>query len=207
MDNILAERLNNYEEDIENEEDTENEEDINNSTSLLQRSTPILPIISPRRHRRNSSCVMCRENQKIMSKKHRLCYDCLVNVLSTAKIFTQGFDINIKRDSKMCIVCLNTVKHIGSKYLICIDCLIKRLGDMELLKFNKTENMHSVFLAIDNEYSNIINWQRKKYFPCDICCKDNIEDNRTERLCLDCLIDILLLSPFFIKKERRTYYN
>lgn len=26
MDNILAERLNNYEEDIENEEDTENEE-------------------------------------------------------------------------------------------------------------------------------------------------------------------------------------
>ena len=171
MDNIR----NNYEDDIEDEENDIEDEDINNSnefTSLLQRSTPILPIISPRRHKRNSSCVMCRENQKIMSKKHRLCYDCLVNVLSTAKIFTQGFDINIKRDSQMCIVCLNTVKHIGSKYLICIDCLIKRLGDMELLKFNKTENMHSVFLAIDNEYSNIINsniinWQRKKYFPCD----------------------------------------
>ena len=106
MDNILAERLNNYEDDIEDEENDIEDEDINNSTSLLQRSTPILPIISPRRHRRNSSCVMCRENQKIMSKKHRLCYDCLVNVLSTAKIFTQGFDINIKRDSQMCIVCL-----------------------------------------------------------------------------------------------------
>ena len=155
---------------------------------------------------RRSCCNSCGEDNTLMSRKHKTCYDCLVHFLSTSKIFVQGFDITSKRDSQMCIVCLNTVKHIGSRYVICIDCLITRLGDLNLLKFIESDDIHPLYVAIDTSYeTGSADWQRKKYFPCDICSRDKIEDTRTERICMDCLMDKLLDSPYFTKVKRRIY--
>ena len=155
---------------------------------------------------RRTCCNSCGEEHTLMSKKHMTCYDCLVHFLTTSKIFVQGFDITSKRDSQMCIVCLNTVKHIGSRYVICIDCLIARLGDLNLLKFTESDDIHPLYVAIDTSYeTGSVDWQRKKYFPCDICSRDNIEDTRTERVCMDCLMDKLLDSPYFTKVKRRIY--
>ena len=155
---------------------------------------------------RRTCCNSCEEENTLMSKKHRTCYDCLVHFLTTSKIFVQGFDITSKRDSQMCIVCLDTVKHIGSRYVICIDCLITRLGDLNMLKFRESDDIHPLYVAIDTSYeTGSIDWQRKKYFPCDICLRDNIEDTRTERVCMDCLMDKLLDSPYFTKVNRRIY--
>lgn len=185
------------------------------STTTATRRPPItirLPTISPRRRRDRDPkyCVMCREDHVMMSEKHRLCYDCLVQTLSTAKLFNQGFDITTKRrDKQMCIICLNTVKHIGNRYMLCIDCLIKRLGDVGILKFNESQALHPVFIALDSEYETMgyrVDWQRKKYFPCDICERDVIADKRTERLCMDCLVDNLLDTPYFRKQSRRVYF-
>ena len=155
---------------------------------------------------RPTSCNGCGKDNTLTSKKHMTCYDCLVHFLTTSKIFVQGFDITSKRDSQMCIVCLDTVKHIGSRYVICIDCLITRLGDLNLLKFTESDDIHPLYVAIDTSYEmSSVDWQRKKYFPCDICSRDNIEDTRTERICMDCLMDKLLDSPYFTKVKRRIY--
>jgi hypothetical protein len=155
---------------------------------------------------RRTCCNSCGEDNTLMSRKHMTCYDCLVHFLTTSKIFVQGFDITSKRDSQMCIVCLDTVKHIGSRYVICIDCLITRLGDLNLLKFTESDDIHPLYVAIDTSYeTGSVDWQRKKYFPCDICSRDKIEDTRTERVCMDCLMDKLLDSPYFTKVKRRIY--
>ena len=204
-------------EDYENTR--EDSEDLLSSTESAPPSSPRrnpisigLPVISPRRRRsRETYCLICKETHILMSSKHRLCYDCLVDTLSTAKLFTQGFDITSKRrDKQMCIVCLNTVRHIGNKFMICIDCLIKRLGDVGLLNFNESESLHPIFIALDTDYSSLIgnrvDWQRKKYFPCDVCTRNNIDDKRSERLCLDCIIDNLLDTPYFKKTKRRIYF-
>jgi hypothetical protein len=93
--------------------------------------------------------------------------------------------------------------------MLCIDCLIKRLGDVGILKFNESQALHPVFIALDSEYENMgyrVDWQRKKYFPCDICERDVIADKRTERLCMDCLVDNLLDTPYFRKQSRRVYF-
>jgi hypothetical protein len=164
-----------------------------------------IPHPTSARSRRNC-CNSCGEDNTLMSKKHMTCYDCLVHFLTTSKIFVQGFDITSKRDSQMCIVCLDTVKHIGSRYVICIDCLITRLGDLNLLKFIESDDIHPLYVAIDTSYeTGSADWQRKKYFPCDICSRDKIEDTRTERICMDCLMDKLLDSPYFTKVKRRIY--
>ena len=164
--------------------------------------SPIRPHVT----RRRTCCNSCDEETTLMSRKHMTCYDCLVHFLTTSKIFVQGFDITSKRDSQMCIVCLDTVKHIGSRYVICIDCLITRLGDLNLLKFTERDDIHPLYVAIDTSYeTGSVDWQRKKYFPCDICLRDNIEDTRTERVCMDCLMDKLLDSPYFTKVKRRIY--
>ena len=69
------------------------------SSTTATRRPPItirLPTISPRRRRDRDPkyCVMCREDHPMMSEKHRLCYDCLVQTLSTAKL--EQFKGNIK---------------------------------------------------------------------------------------------------------------
>jgi len=172
---------------------------------ILNQPPSRLYIPSSTRSRR-TCCNSCGEDNTLMSKKHMTCYDCLVHFLTTSKIFVQGFDITSKRDSQMCIVCLDTVKHIGSRYVICIDCLITRLGDLNLLKFTESDDIHPLYVAIDTSYeTGSVDWQRKKYFPCDICSRDNIEDTRTERVCMDCLMDKLLDSPYFTKVKRRIY--
>jgi len=159
-----------------------------------------------RTRRSSKSCNICNEEHSLMSKKHMTCYDCLVHFLSISKIFVQGFDITNKRDNQICLICLDTVKHIGSRYVICIDCLIQRIGDLNLLHFRETDDIHPMYIALDTSYEmSSVDWQRKKYFPCDICTRDNIEDTRTERICMDCLIDKLLDSPYFLKVKRRIY--
>ncbi len=170
-------------------------------------------LLSPRRRftRRasNLNCQVCGFHHTIMSSKHNICYDCLVQRLSDSKVFQQGFDINKHGGEKMCIVCLDHTKHIGDKYRICVDCLIKRLGDLNLLNFNESEDLTSIFLITETDISNRYpaDWQRKKYLPCDLCAQDVIEETRKERLCLDCLFDSLLGTPYFKKETRRVYFR
>ena len=167
-----------------------------------------LPMLSPRRTLRSvTACNLCDERDYVLfSKKHKICYDCIVEKLSTAKLFSQGFNVHTKRSNKTCIVCLNMVKYIGNRYLVCIDCLIQRLGDLGLLKFKKACDINPEFIVLE-DYSGVssLEWMKKRYYPCDVCQEDNIPDTQSERICLNCLVDNLLNTPYFCKKERRIY--
>ena len=205
---------NDYEETEEEVPETTNTPE-NTSTvdSILNRSYTFrtrirLPQLSPRRTTRvTHACGLCNERDyELFSKKHNICYDCLVEKLSTAKLFSQGFNVNTKRHRKTCIVCLNMVKCIGNRYLVCIDCLIQRLGDLGLLKFKKASDINPEFIVLEDfTGSNNLEWMKKRYYPCDVCLEDNIPDNQTERICMNCLVDNLLSTPYFCKKERRIY--
>jgi len=170
-------------------------------------------LLSPRRRfsRRapNLNCQVCGFHHSLISSKHDICYDCLVHRLSASKVFQQGFDISKHTGEKMCIVCLDHNPHIGDKYRICVDCLIKRLGDLNLLNFKESEDLTPIFLITDTDISNRYpaDWQRKKYLPCDLCAQDVIDETRKERVCLDCLFDSLLSTPYFKKETRRVYFH
>ena len=166
------------------------------------------PLRSPIVHNR-IVCQLCQSRCFLMSRKHRICYDCFVGSLATAKVFIQGFDIRPTGENKICIICLNHSKFIGDKYLVCIDCLVRRLGDLRILKFENSEEVKPLFLALDNDISDTsdpVDWQRKKYYPCDICRVEEIEDHRKERICFNCIIDVVLETPYFIKQPRRIYF-
>ncbi len=170
-------------------------------------------LLSPRRLRRNDirnlNCQVCGFHHTLMSRKHNICYDCLVQRLIVSKVFQQGFDISKHTGEKMCIVCLDHNQYIGNKFRICIDCLIKRLGDLDLLNFKETEDLTSMFLITESDITNRYpaDWQRKKYLPCDLCAQDVIDETRKERVCLDCLFDNLLSTPYFKKETRRVYFR
>lgn len=206
---------NDYEENEEEIPETGNTLESNRSNestlnrpSYTFRTRIRLPQLSPRRTTRVSkSCSLCAERDyELFSKKHNICYDCLVEKLSTAKLFSQGFNVHTKRNQKTCIVCLNMVKCIGNRYLVCIDCLIQRLGDLGLLKFKKASDINPEFIVLEDfTGTRDLEWMKKRYYPCDVCREDNIPDNQTERICMNCLVDNLLSTPYFCKKERRIY--
>lgn len=198
------------EEEVPETTDARNDtiESILNRSAYTFRTRVRLPQLSPRRTMRaTNACGLCDERDyELFSKKHKICYDCLVEKLSTAKLFSQGFNVHTKRHHKTCIVCLNMVKCIGNRYLVCIDCLIQRLGDLGLLKFKKASDINPEFIVLE-DFSGVstLEWMKKRYYPCDVCREDNIPDNQTERICMNCLVDNLLTTPYFCKKERRIY--
>ncbi len=154
-------------------------------------------------------CTTCGERPTFMSKKHKICYDCLVHSLVQAKLFYQGFDVSRNMEEKMCIICLDPCKYIGDRYRICVDCLVKRMGDLGILKFRDSENLIPLYVALNTEASRdfeCIDWQRKKYYDCDICQQNMIEGHRKERLCLDCVVDLLLDTNYFVRTPRRLYH-
>ena len=183
-----------------------------NSPSMETSSTTTTPLF-PSRLRRQllsniSNCQICNSKPFLISKKHHLCYDCFVGSLTSAKVFTQGFEIRPRKENQICIICLNHSKYIGEKFLVCMDCLIRRLGDLGILRYKICNDFQPVFLALDNTLSDSmdpVEWQKKKYYPCDICRKDEIDDHRQERVCFDCIIDMALETPYFSKKSRRVY--
>jgi len=198
---------NDYTETTENTPETDPVDSALNRLNTF-RSRLRLPELSPRRTVRvATACSLCDDRDyALFSKKHKMCYDCLVEKLSSAKLFSQGFIIHTRKYSKTCIICLNTVKCIGNRYLVCIDCLIKRLGDLGLLRFKKATDMNPDFLVLEDfSDSSTVEWMKKRYYPCDVCREDNIPDNQTERICINCLIDNLLATPYFCKNERRIY--
>ncbi len=153
-------------------------------------------------------CHTCHNTSDLLSTKHHICYDCLIHSLVQAKLFYQGFDISRKTEEKMCIVCLEHSKHIGDRYRICMDCLINRLGDLGILNFDETVTLDPLYVALNTESNRdfeCIDWQRKKYYNCDICERSEIEGHRKERVCIDCLVDLLIDTNHFVKKTKRTY--
>ena len=183
---------------------------MNTSSQTLdtENLTENLPQLTPRRLRCNRYiCGICGDANVQISKKHEICFDCLVDTLSSAKIFSQGFDSRPGKVDKICIICLNHSNFIGERNLVCMDCIIKRLGDLKLLNFKDAEAINPIFLALETDYSSQarVDWQRKKYLPCDVCGRDNVDDQRTERLCMDCVLDKILDTPYFIKSRRRVY--
>ena len=154
------------------------------------------------------TCRTCGEISNFMSKKHKICYDCLVHSLVQAKLFYQGFDVSRKTEEKTCIVCLDHCRYIGDKYRVCIDCLIYRLGELGVLEFEESKVLDPLYLALSSESNRdfeCIDWQRKKYYDCDICESCEIEGHRRERLCIDCLFDLLIDTNHFIIRDKRTY--
>lgn len=178
-------------------------------SSVISQGTSISSPIAPRvQSISRRMCKTCHELSTFMSSKHRICYDCLVHSLVQAKLFYQGFDVSRKTEEKMCIVCLDHCRYVGDKYRVCIDCLINRLGELGVIKFEEATFLDPLYLALNTDSNRdfeCIDWQRKKYYDCDVCERTEIEGHRRERLCLDCLFDLLIDTNHFVKRNKRTY--
>lgn len=153
-------------------------------------------------------CVSC-EGSSMVSKRHSICYDCILDTSSNAKIFTQGFDVSSNPGMRTCIICLETGAFVGRRHLICQDCLVGRLGDLTLLNFNsrKTFYNNSIIAGtsrISSVYTDILRWSTVTNITCDIC-KTSISSLRKERVCLDCIIDNLIRTRNFGIRDRRVY--
>ena len=83
---------NDYTETTENTPETDPVDSALNRLNTF-RSRLRLPELSPRRTVRvATACSLCDDRDyALFSKKHKMCYDCLVEKLSSAKLFSQGF--------------------------------------------------------------------------------------------------------------------
>lgn len=161
---------------------------------------------------RGIECQSCNNlYTKLIAKKSKICYDCIVEALVNAHIFRQGFDFNSYATSEhrtTCIICLND-QLVGRKYLVCLDCLLQRLGDTQLLPFTERPDITATATALTDTTSSILNigpeWISKSYFPCDGCGEDVIEQDRKERLCMECMLTYLKKSQHFKVEKRRSY--
>ena len=152
-----------------------------------------------------SRCQFCSEMGLDFSKKHGMCVDCLIDRLGQAKIFNQGFDVVSRpKTQQTCIICFDFPVMATRRHLYCADCMVARLRTLGFLKGKKKLDMKPVYLFLEEDADDG-QWERKRYFPCDICKRDNVRNTRKERICLDCLIDSLLLTPNFTQVERYVY--
>lgn len=155
-------------------------------------------------------CKGCNTLEKLASKKHKLCYDCIVETMKDAGVYHQGYDVSSTQGgSKVCIVCLETTRHIGRKYMICMDCLADRLSEMALLNFSKRK-MFEAKSKYDQENSSYAgngdpDWRERRWYPCDVCKREEVPPDRKERICMDCIIDSLVSTQHFDLSFRRVY--
>ena len=93
--------------------------------------------------------------------------------------------------------------------MICMDCLANRLSEMALLNFSKRE-MFEAKSKYDQENSSLAGngrpeWRDRRWYPCDVCRREDVPRDRKERICMDCIIDALVVTPHFVLERRRVY--
>jgi hypothetical protein len=148
-------------------------------------------------------CMMCEQVCLHYDRQHDLCLDCLISLLKDSNILVRrdshlAKTSDVRQGKKMCEYCLEYIVSANRKSSICMDCLVEALKIQKIVQSTKKIVVRSVKVhPPDTNDGYFITRQpltKPQYYKnCGICHKRNIYRLRNNLLCIDCIIDILLL--------------
>ncbi len=134
-------------------------------------------------------CFVCGKTPVHPGRKYSICAYCIVNILLRTKIIEVQLPAQKTEGKKICWFCNNDVILKERKHCMCFDCIVQALINKHLLKIAETDVLvvKKVFLSVTDELVDIVPEN-----TCNICKRDIINKDRQHKVCLDCVIDVLI---------------
>lgn len=142
-------------------------------------------------------CLVCSRRVVLNARKYPICADCFVDLLRETELFTaQMPPQKTEQQRKICWCCQNEIVLRARRHCICFDCIAQNLINNDLIR-QETVKTVVVVKKKDTEVSLGGPPPLKK---CD-SCKCIIQQDRSIRICIDCMIKSLVDAGYIEIRE------